>query len=158
MLRRLLKPLAPGGALLSRRKVLGALTRVGMLLPVLPALTRTVQAQDDAELRALAGLIRELVPHAVEDAVYRDAATAIRGVLPVTAAQIEDGLRQLRQGDGTDLPGSDPLLAQLRSAAVEALYRDPRVWKLIGYGGNALAKGGYVADYNSIDWLPESRK
>lgn len=43
----------------------------------------------------------------------------------------------------------------LRDSAVTLIYRDPRVWQRIGYGGNALAQGGYLTrGFDHIDWLP----
>ena len=34
------------------------------------------------------------------------------------------------------------------------LYLRPEVWQLVGYGGNALAHGGYLNHgFNDIDWL-----
>lgn len=62
------------------------------------------------------------------------------------AAQRTAVLRQLQGG---------PFFNLLRSQAVQVLYRDPGVWNLIGYGGNAIARGGYLDSFNNIDWLPE---
>jgi hypothetical protein len=157
MIRQLLRPFAILTAPLSRRAVVGALGRIGILASAAPAVS-AAGTRDDAEVRSVANLIRELVPHAVDEAVYLDAARAIRAALGVTAEQADDCLRRLREHGSGGLPASDPLIGRVRTAAVEALYRDPRVWKLIGYGGNALAKGGYVATFNDIDWLPGARK
>jgi hypothetical protein len=156
MIRRLLRPLAIFSAPLSRRAILNGLARIGVLASATPALSVAAQ-KDDAELHALAGLIRKLVPHSVEEAVYLDAAKAVRGAMPVTMPQIDEGLRRLGQQDSGELP-ADAFLDRLRTATVEALYRDPRVWDLIGYGGNALAKGGYLASFDGIDWLPGVKK
>ena len=44
----------------------------------------------------------------------------------------------------------------IRNTAVQYIYRDPRVWARVGYGGNALQHGGYLTHgFNDIDWLPE---
>lgn len=153
MMRQWLKPLALLGAPLRRRAILATLARIGVLASAVRALPAA--ATDDRELRPLAGLIRELVPHpSLDESVYLDAARTVRGSMPVTAQQIDNALEQLKQRDGGELPGADQYLVQLRTVAVEAIYRDPRVWELIGYGGNALAKGGYRASFNNIDWLP----
>jgi hypothetical protein len=157
MLRQLLRPFAIFTVPLSRRAILGALARIGILGSAAPVLS-AAGTKDDAELRSVAYLIRELVPHAVEEAVYLDAARAIQIALGVTAAQANDCLRRLRKNVDGELPASDPLIGRVRIAAVEALYRDPRVWELIGYGGNALAKGGYVTTFNDIDWLPGAER
>jgi hypothetical protein len=156
-MRRILRPLAVLGAPLSRRAMLRALARMGIMVSAAPALSAAA-GKDDGELRALAALVRELVPHAVDEKVYLDAARTLRGAMELTAGQIDDGLRRLRESPSTDIPEADALLAKLRTAAVEAIYRDPRVWERIGYGGNALAKGGYVASFNDIDWLPPAKE
>lgn len=157
MIRQLLRPLAIFSAPFSRRAILRALARIGILASATPALS-AAGTKADVELSRLSELVRELVPHPLQDAVYLDAARAIRGALEVTGAQIDDSLRRLKENASGELPASDPFLARVRTAAVEALYRDPRVWNLIGYGGNALAKGGYVATFDDIDWLPGEKK
>ena len=42
------------------------------------------------------------------------------------------------------------ILARVR----DLLYLRPEVWQLVGYGGNALAHGGYLTHgFDDIDWL-----
>jgi len=154
MMRRLLKPFF--AAPLSRRAILGTLARFGLLASAAPALSAATKP--DADLLALAGLVRELVPHPLDEAVFLDAAISIRGAMSVTAREVDDGLRRLRAGGSGELPATDAFLSRMRTAAVEAIYRDPRTWDLIGYGGNALAKGGYTGNFDNIDWLPGERK
>jgi len=44
----------------------------------------------------------------------------------------------------------------LRNLVADVLYQHPAIWKRLGYGGNALAQGGYVErGFNDIDWLPK---
>ena len=153
-MRQWLKPIAGLGIPLQRRSILAMLTRIGILVSAIRALP-VPAATEDRELRTLAELIRELVPHpSLDELVYVDAAKTIRGAMSVTPQQIDTALGQLQGRHGGELPGQDQFLMQLRTAAVEAVYRDPRVWELIGYGGNALAKGGYRSSFNNIDWLP----
>jgi hypothetical protein len=158
MMRQLLRPFAMFGAPLSRRAIFGRLVRIGLLASAvrsLPALAAT----SDTELRALAELVRKLVPHAgLDQAVYLDAATTIRGTLAPTAQEVDGALQRLGALADGELPASDVLLTRMRTAAVEAVYRDPRVFELIGYGGNALAKGGYLRTFNNMDWLPGEKE
>lgn len=47
-------------------------------------------------------------------------------------------------------------LMALRGAAVNAIYRDPEVWKAIGYPGPSAPFGGYInRGLVDIDWLAE---
>ena len=86
------------------------------------------------------------------------------------AGQLRDGLDQLQKPAGGDwgrLPAYKRLgdISRLqggvffnlvRGTAVQVLYRDPEVWQLIGYGGNAMAGGGYLyRGFDDIDWLPK---
>jgi hypothetical protein len=158
MMRQLLKPFTVLGLPLSRRAILGKLARIGILASAARALP-VAAAKDDADLRALAALVREFVPHpSLEEEVYLDAARTIRGAMTVSAQQVDAALRRLREHRDGKLPDSDQFLFQVRTAAVEAMYRDPRVFELIGYGGNAVAKGGYLGSFNNIDWLPGQGK
>ncbi len=86
-----------------------------------------------------------------------------------TAATLQRGLdrvRALAGQEGWPKLGNDrrvDILRELedgaffnlvRSTAVQVLYRDESVWDLVGYGGNAIRRGGYLDSFNNIDWLP----
>jgi hypothetical protein len=46
----------------------------------------------------------------------------------------------------------------LRTKIITALYGDPAVQKLFGYGGSSAEFGGYIKrGFDDIDWLPDSR-
>ena len=58
-------------------------------------------------------------------------------------------LEILKQIEGT------PFFNYLRNTAIDVLYRDPEVWRLVGYGGSAVEHGGYIRrGFDTIDWLP----
>ncbi len=43
----------------------------------------------------------------------------------------------------------------MRHNAIEYLYRDPRVWSMLGYEGPSISFGGYLnRGFDDIDWLP----
>ena len=49
--------------------------------------------------------------------------------------------------------------AALRAGALEVLYRSPEMFDLVGYGGSAIEKGGYInRGFADIDWLPAATK
>ena len=51
------------------------------------------------------------------------------------------------------LQGSE-LFAYLHTRTIESLYRNPQVWKLIGYEGSSVEQGGYLhRGFDDIDWL-----
>ncbi len=42
----------------------------------------------------------------------------------------------------------------LRERTIESLYRNPVVWKLVGYEGSSIEHGGYInRGFDDIDWL-----
>jgi hypothetical protein len=46
----------------------------------------------------------------------------------------------------------------IRSVAVVALYDDPEVHELLGYGGPSFEQGGYLhRGFDDLDWLPNPR-
>jgi hypothetical protein len=52
-----------------------------------------------------------------------------------------------------------PFFRVVRYAAIDGIYNDRKVWKMIGYGGSAIEKGGYRNNtrepLSDIDWLPK---
>ena len=46
---------------------------------------------------------------------------------------------------------------QLRNITIESLYRNPEVWRLLGYEGSSIEYGGYInRGFDDIDWLEGS--
>ena len=122
----------------------------------------------------LATVIETLLPHeGLDAAFYGKAAMALRRSMQGSGdeAALEKFLAALvRLAGGADSWANaasdareaalraleqDPFFARLLNGAIEHVYRDPRLWQRIGYGGNALAQGGYLhRGFNDIGWLP----
>lgn len=128
-----------------------------------------------AELKTLAAFAYDLFPHRrVPSSLYDDIATRLQQQAAASSdsrAILRDGLMQLHRLAGSPgwpaLAGKQrenairqiqggPFFNLVRGTAAMVLYRDQGVWDLIGYGGNAIAKGGYLHHgFNDIDWLPQ---
>lgn len=129
---------------------------------------------DPAELKTLAAFAHDLFPHSrVPSSLFDEIAARLQQQAAAAAgarATLREGLMQLHKLAGS--PGWPALAGQQREEAVRklaggpffnlvrgtaatVLYRDQRVWDLLGYGGNAIAKGGYLGSFNNINWLPE---
>jgi hypothetical protein len=53
----------------------------------------------------------------------------------------------------------DPAYAGFLWRMAEILYRDPKVWALIGFDGSALERGGWLnGGFDDIDWLPAVKR
>ncbi len=124
--------------------------------------------------RVLSILARRLFPHrAVSDRAYMAAAAALLAhaekSAPLSAA-IEEGVRSLQQaspGDWTVASEQEQLadIKRIESSAffaaayqhlLTSIYRDPEVWRVIGYEGSSVEHGGYLErGFDDIDWLPK---
>jgi hypothetical protein len=161
---------------LRRREVLVRGSAV-LGLPGLTVISSSLSGAGDmpsGSQATLALLLRDLVPHrALDDTLYMELAG---GILNHAAGSLNEellgaGLDRLDRLAGDvgwlgasaqrrtsilrDLQ-SDAFFQFVRNAAVEAVYRDPRTWRLIGYGGDAMSKGGYLTrGFDDIDWLPD---
>lgn len=52
---------------------------------------------------------------------------------------------------------ADPAYRGFLWRTAELAYRDPAVWKLIGFEGSSLEHGGYLErGFDDIDWLPKT--
>lgn len=131
-------------------------------------------AGSEGRRELLAALSYEIIPHdRVSPSLYRRAADRIidQSADSSSVAELVDkGLERLHEliapTDWAAL-GRERRVAilkeldggaffdLLRHTTVEVLYRDPQVWKLIGYGGSAIEQGGYLDSFNNIDWLPD---
>lgn len=53
------------------------------------------------------------------------------------------------------LQGSE-LFSYMHNRTIESLYRNPEVWKLLGYQGSSIEYGGYLhRGFDDIDWLED---
>ena len=163
---------------LSRRLFLQGSTKSIMALASLSVLSSAANASSPASehaLHTLARLVEDLFPHKdLGKQVYMDTGKIILENLSQSSKEkqlLQEGIKQLdgmAAGPGWfELPAAARLLALEKiqgndffsaviNTARESIYRDPRVWDKLGYGGNALQQGGYLhRGFDDIDWLPE---
>jgi hypothetical protein len=122
------------------------------------------------EGRTLLEVARTLFPHAFLDhTVYAGAVRQMDAVSSKDASQadhIRSGLQQLPDNFiDLDQRGREAALGDLsdtaffklaRRTTINAVYRDPEVWRRFGYPGPSLEFGGWVnRELVDIDWLPE---
>lgn len=137
---------------------------------------KNTEGLGEHELTTLAELSHDLFPHdSLPGSVYQDVAATINERIssaPEVFSIIRDGILGLDRMAGHGGWGtltyeqrvnmlkqveSSPFFTTLTSLVEDALYQHPKVWELLGYGGNALAQGGYIKrGFDDIDWLPES--
>ncbi|MBI2970023.1 MAG: hypothetical protein HYY36_04720 [Gammaproteobacteria bacterium] len=169
----------------SRRRLLALLGRSALCGPALmlvprPGIARKARkyGRSGIDPEMVAGLVRDLFPHDHLGAAFyrRTAAAVLSRAIEATGAadQLGSGMDRLNRLAGPGGWGAaaesarleilgqmegEPFFEFVRTAAIEILYRDPGVWRLLGYGGNALAQGGYLArGFNDIAWLPEGKR
>ena len=170
---------------LTRRRLLSlasrTLTYTAVSLAFVPRLflgansTAQADSYSKQELSTLATLSHDLFPHdSLPGSVYQDVAHTLNE--RVAANQevfrlIRDGMlgldRMAGQGGWAALAyerrvatlkkiETSPFFTTLTSLVEDTLYQHPKVWELVGYGGNALEKGGYLNSLGDIKWLQES--
>lgn len=137
--------------------------------------TATAESYSEDELSTLATLSHDLFPHdSLPISVYRDVAGTLNDRVagtPDVFQLIRNGIHGLnrRAVDGTwqslkyeqrlemlKVVEDSPFFITLTGLVEDTLYQHPKVWELVGYGGNALEKGGYLASLGDIDWIQES--
>ena len=137
-------------------------------------------AMDDLNLKyldsltalLLADVSRLLFPHdRFEDTIYLDVVRDINSdmhtqkKLKNLISQLTKILNDKADGDWLSaamskkldllktLQGSEEF-SYLHNRTIESLYRNPEVWKLIGYQGSSIEHGGYLhRGFDDIDWL-----
>lgn len=139
------------------------------------ALAETTLAEfDEHEARTLTVLTRAMFPHqALDDSYYFAVVEHLdRGASTSSAALelLRDGIAKLdaaADGAWIDLPvdaklrvmeelQTEPFFGAILNQTIDVLYRNPDVWKLVGYEGSSIEYGGYLnRGFNDIDWLPE---
>jgi hypothetical protein len=122
-------------------------------------------------------LARHLFPHdTLPAAPYKEVATALISRASAdskVAKTLQGGVAQLDEGSPTPwlmrgeaqqtaaikkIEGGE-FFRLMRTTAIEHLYRNREVWKLLGYQGSSVELGGYVdRGFDDIDWLPGESK
>ncbi len=127
----------------------------------------------DSEMTFVAVQVaRLLFPHqSLEDEVYLQIARDIDTDIS-RRPEVKTGMESLpklldQQCDGQWLEMPQPVQIEalrkleetetffyLRNRTIESLYRNPVVWKLVGYEGSSIEHGGYLnRGFDDIDWL-----
>jgi len=182
-MKNMFRNLAPDSHNPARRKLLRS---AALVLALVATSTRGLFARAQAESGAttqehlaetLAQLARRLFPHdSLSADPYRKIATALisrastdsklAGLLAGGVARLNDDSStpwlmqtEIRQIAAIKrLEGGD-FFRLMRTTAIEHLYRDKEVWKLLGYQGSSVEFGGYVdRGFDDIDWLPGESK
>ncbi len=161
---------------LRRRRMLLAISQLALAasLAACGNADKTVApgATGDSDLELLASVAYDLFPYPglQADLYVQVSEHLLKAGNPVITA----GLQQLRTAVGavawkqvdeakrlavlTELQTS-AFFAALRAGALEVLYRSPEMFDLVGYGGSAIEKGGYInRGFADIDWLPAATK
>lgn len=158
---------------LTRRRILEISFRLCSLSAIssafLPKIAwgQPVSALIDA--RHLAILIHDLFPHdALGDPFYAKLAQLVKPQLEGREREYAEFAAQLDARAGGSWQSLDPskrseivagvagqpFFAKLRDTVRPVVYVQPEIWAMIGYGGNALAQGGYLnRGFDDIDWL-----
>lgn len=161
----------------NRRRILTGIARIiagGSLGAVLPMAISGCSRPEDAEssdqsLNTLAGVAFDLFPHAgLSPELYVRVAASLAAL---DNSVVEEGLARIAQATGqqlwADVPETDRIavlvslensefFALMRNTAIDVIYQDPETYALLGYGGSALEKGGYInRGFDDIDWLTE---
>lgn len=162
---------------LSRRRLFSLAANVVSLTAAaklgFPRIALADESDDSKTAETLSLLAKDLFPHdGLSDKVYSDiAGIIISQELSSTGnyEQIQEGVTKLNnlsgRRDWSELDDgdrlrilseieSDPFFSAIYNRIKGILYLREEVWQLVGYGGNALQKGGYLTrGFNDIDWL-----
>jgi len=100
-------------------------------------------------------LAKTLAARASSDAAFAQQLNS--GVAKLDAGSATPWLEQSEQQQliAVERIAGSPFFRLMRRATIEHLYRNRKVWKLIGYEGSSVEFGGYVdRGFDDIDWLP----
>ena len=157
--------------LMTRRQTLAAITVVVAASPLLSCSDNnaTVSAKGYSDLEILSSVAYDLFPHkALSPDLYLQVGQRL---LRLDSSVVSQGLLQLQSEAGNrswiDVSESERLsvlksieksefFALLRSVTIDVLYHDSAMFELVGYGGSAIEKGGYInRGFDDINWLPK---
>ena len=127
---------------------------------------------ENSDLETLASMAYDLFPHkSLPPTLYADVA---KSVLALKTSTVEEGLARLYQLANnkrwieldeaerinllTTLEDSE-FFALMRATTIDVLYKTPEMFELVGYGGSAIEKGGYLfRGFDDISWLPATEE
>lgn len=124
----------------------------------------------EIEARTLAVMARALFPHRDLDDSYYFAVVKELDALPAESrALIDDGLARMNNAgkwswierpieqklSALEKLQTEPFFSIVLNKTIDVLYRNPDVWKLVGYEGSSIEHGGYLnRGFDDIEWLP----
>ena len=163
--------------LITRRRALLAIAQIAATTSLISCgssdNTEEVSVAEDpniehSDLSAIASVAYDLFPHeTLPPELYIKVA---QRVLDLNSPVVVEGIEQLKSNAVnkrwidldeaqrisvlTTLEKSE-FFALIRSTTIDVLYKTPEMFELVGYGGSAIEKGGYLhRGFNDIDWLP----
>ena len=158
---------------MTRRATMRGLVLGGTLILAPGALAAV--AAPDRRSATTAALLCTIFPHrALTDDFYRSVADRYLKEVAADPAAMKAHDLGLAELDGSHIAPFAELPAVIRRSLVEKvdqlpffkalqwrgaemIYRDPAVWKLVGYEGSSVEYGGYLErGFNDIDWLPKA--
>ncbi len=147
------------------------------VLAFTPSLVEASALSSEDTHTVLTALARDLFPHdefpkdvyaSVAESIVQAISTSpkieklvMEGMERVSALTEEKLWRNMSTDDRVEILEklqTDPLFNYVRTQAIDVIYNNPEVWKLIGYGGSSIEHGGYLhRGFDDISWLPQVR-
>jgi hypothetical protein len=155
----------------SRRQVLINISQIAMAATLASCSKSTEQTASNTDLELLASVTYDILPFAELPAtLYVQAAQKI---LDLNNTDVTEGIKKLREvSQGKpwkDVAEADrvaaltalrssPFFAVIRSNTLQVILRNPATFDIVGYGGSAIEKGGYISrGFGDINWLPAAK-
>lgn len=140
------------------------------LVPATVLAERSLETFSDEEARRLTVFTRALFPFSqLDDSHYLEVVEHLDKQPAELVDLIRSGLSRLDGAvDGNWLEASvddklramealqsDAFFGAVLNQTIDVLFRNPDVWKLVGYQGSSIEFGGYLyRGFDDIDWLP----
>ena len=125
---------------------------------------------DEHESRVLTVMARAMFPHRdLDDSHYLAIVNQLDGLDAATLNLIKTGIATMNKNAGgnwlrlavdeklkvMEAAQAEPFFAVILNTSIDVLYRNPDVWKMVGYQGSSIEYGGYLnRGFDDIDWLP----
>lgn len=155
----------------SRRDLIVTLSVSAAALPLAGAAAVAAPGDRDSLIAAVDALARSAYPHPKLGAkFYREKSEAYLASADATTLEgLREGLARLDAQAAGNWAGlspdaratalskvqGEPFFRAFLGRMAELVYRDHRVWALVGYEGSSVEYGGYLErGFDDIDWLP----